>query len=380
MGLVSSGRTVRVLIYEVDPYIVAPDSLGEKTDGFYERIWQTVKADLMPRGSSYVFEETRVAASDHPNGTPNDGDYDVVVGLGHPAFDTANWAHTSPLFVRNYSVVYLPSRMSIRLLFYTIFLRKYVPIVILFVLISVVLGLVLYYFTPRTNLRNAIWQTVAGMMGELGYLTEKLSDRHKRVRWWGYVANLLILMCCLYAYIYLQATVNTTMIYAKDATEGKAGAGKALSPNMRLLVHPDLLRSSPPAVLANVDAHLVPLPFDAVPGSPLSTVKHTMHALDAYMAHMRTPPAEGQSRADGVLVDTVAYNYVRHETDYKKTTDAAARLGHHAVSIAVNPLRTDLLYDINASIHRLHSRREIRRICEQHTSTYSALPREHCIL
>lgn len=409
MSVESSGRPVRVLIHEDEPYYVTKNSLERKSAGFYEKIWQAIKAEMVrpaetdgaPSGErNYVFEETRVSDPRAALGTER---YDIVVALNHPSSEGAvdlerapeqkggrgaegkrsatGWKYSSPLFLRNYSVVYV-MKGNVVSLFYKILFQKYIPVVLVFVLISVFLGLFLYRFTPRKNRRNAIWQTLSGMMGELGYLSEKLSDRHKKVSWWGYVVNLIVLMCCLYGFVYMQATINTTMIYAKDKIQTPSNlTQRTLDRNTRVLVHPQLLRGSPDAVLAGMGISLTPIRDQganraAETGVP-SAAEHTRLALDAYKALANT---EGSSPVDGVLVDTIAYNYVRGEKAYKDTKSTDHRIGQHAISLAVDPLQTGLLYDLNASIHRLHSRREIQSICKERDTASTPVLEKHCVL
>lgn len=399
-----SVQTIRVLLHDVEPYITSRNTMGKNLVGFYGEIWNAIKAEMGrsegmrpengPRSTTaYVFEETRV---EHLDARSVD-EYDVVVGLNPPL--VTRWARSSPLFIRTYTVVYRP-KTQISKMFYHIFIQKYIPIMVLLVMVSVAMGLLLYRFTPRANRRNAIWQTVAGMMGEFGYLTEKLSDHHRRVTVWGYLVNLAILMICLYGYIYLQATINTTMIYAKDAVQIPSKLKGTLGPSVNLLAHPGLVDSSPSTVVENIGVSLrslrpiAPTTNDAnreksvgttrtTTRTPRTLMGHTKETLDAYVRDRdrehddKKQPHSASRRVDGVLVDTVAYNHARLDPAYGTLKAVDRKIGHHAVSLAVHPRRTELLYDLNASIHRLHSLREIRNICDRHASLSS---RDHCVI
>lgn len=208
----SNKNNINVLVLTSRPYIIKET---ENEYGFYLKIWQKIK-DILSK--KYTFNETFSAGyfpSQNELVNYQFEKYDIVIGLFNLKHDEImnGWSITNPIFLHTSSVV-IKNKFSFLKLFLNLFLKKYIPLFIIFVIISVILGLFLFKFTYRKSKKNAIWQTLTATMGQTGYLTEKLSDNYKKTTLLGYIVTSLILVICLYCFMYMQATISTTMLFS----------------------------------------------------------------------------------------------------------------------------------------------------------------------
>lgn len=322
--------------------VMFPDASYLSNDGLYRQIWERLKERLQLRGyrvAEFVGDsppESEPHACFYKNMSAGErGQYDVAVGLFHPAYEAwgdTGWVYSRPAFVRNYTVIYKQNDNTWRL-FGKLFLLKFMPVAMLFVCLSFVLGIILYTFTPRTSRKNAVWQTYSAMMGEFGYLSEKVSDRSNRMTLAGYVITGAMLMVCLYCYLYMQSTINTTMIYSRNDYQTRLRFTEARS-NKRLRVEAG---------------------HDVIDSARLHKVDRYFDMVEA------TGDREPKPNINGRLVDTVLSDTYKN-TDW--IFDVQNTVGHHGVSLLINPKRADLVRDIDQCIQDMQANREITRLCD----------------
>lgn len=373
--------TLRVLIIPIRPYIyksTADNGNGTKSDdskGFYYHIWDAIKAKIneirVSRGMGLVrFEETiaKVGQDQDQSLNHENGAFDVVIGSGladtRAPSNSVGWLSTRDVFVRDYRLMYKREN-RVYMLFYRLFLQKYLPIVVFLLIISLFLGQILYAYTPRVSRRNAVWQTLTAMMGEFGYLAEKMSDHHKHATLKGYFVATIILMICLYCFVYIQATINTTMFYSKNAFSTN------VSFNEENKIYTVARLDSPTD--AHVDGMAYPsLRFirdSAADVQNADLVVQYRSILERYLAD------DGLGvKLDGVLVDTMVVDVLYEEikgrrTKLRELTSAPFAIGQKGVPILVHPSQIDAYHLANEAILRLHSNHEIERLCQHHTQT-----------
>lgn len=375
--------TIRVLVIPIRPYIyngTAGDGHETKSDdskGFYYHIWDAIKTKIneirVSRGMSLVrFEETIAkVGQDQDQGQNLDaerGAFDIVIGNGlvdtHTPSKSVGWLSTRDIFVRDYRLLYRREN-RVYMLFYRLFLQKYLPIVGFLLIISLFLGQILYAYTPRVSRKNAVWQTLTAMMGEFGYLAEKMSDHHKKTTIKGYIVATIILMICLYCFVYIQATINTTMFYSKNAFSTN------VSFNEENKIYTVARLDTPTD--AHVDGMAYPsLRFIRDSGGDIRNadlIVQYRSILERYLAD------DGLGvKLDGVLVDTMVVDALYAEIKGRKSnlrelTSAPFAIGQKGIPILVHPSQMEVYHIANEAILRLHSNHEIERLCQHHTQT-----------
>ena len=303
---------MKVKIEYVEPYL--------SDDGFYYKIWNQIKERLKER-LNYTFEE---GAEENA---------DVIIGISKIE-DNDNWLYTVPVFTRTFVILQESKKMSVWELFYKLFVKRFIPIILIFLVISVFLGELLYRYTPRKSRRNAFWQSFSGLLGAYGYVAEKLSDHPSKTRPISYVITSIILICILYLFLYLQATINTTMIFSRNQMiEGK---------NMI---------SNKSYILTDAPVKQKDVPFQLV--SDTSSLVEKLEKLKDY---------------DGILVDALEANKLLQQPEYSKRFSAIqTTLGSYGVSIAVSKRHPKLFIEINDVL--LNMRNEIAKICSEEIHT-----------
>lgn len=316
---------MKVKIECAEPYL--------SPDGFYYKIWSKLKEKL-----DYEFEEETISDMSESK------DADVIISISK-SDTTEDWLYTLPIFTRMFVLIYESKKMSVWELFYKLFLKRFIPIVAVFVIISMALGELLYRFTPRKSRKNAFWQSFSGVLGAYGYVAEKLSDHPKKVRVSSYIITGIVLICILYMFLYLQATINTTMLFSRDQmVKGSSG----LDATSYVLV------DAPTTVISQKDAPFQLVFEDSNDGCSLTDSLVTkLGKLKDYNA---------------LLTDIVAANHVLLQPEYDKTMNAEqTTLGSYGVSIAVSKRHPNLFIEMNNALARM--RNEIADVCTKEIHT-----------
>ena len=323
-------RHLRVLLYTSKPYIESDRS------GFYYAIWQkikdqmnTMKHDMKDgeRMTHYFFTEDFAPGYflgyDEVERAVYE-EYDVIVGMFDGALPNdvrdLGWNVSNPLFLHK-SVVVEKNDFSFFKMFYNLFFKKYLPLLVIFISLSVLLGQLLFKYTKRMSRRNAVWQTLSAMMGEFGYLSEKLSDHHREISYIGYFVNMVVFIICLYCFLYIQATINTTMIYSKQS-------------------------------------HL---------NNPND---------DVWSDRTEKIGGDGNTREyDGMVLDAVMANDIQMDGEMYVASEVASQTG---VGILVRD--AGVINEINRVVQMLHASDDIRTTCSRHIKGGFADTRNQCAL
>lgn len=363
---------LKVLLYTSEPYI------DSERGGFYYAIWTKIKETLntmkhLTPGkvgmTHYYFTEKFVPGyfleySELDSSVYDD--YDVIIGMfdGVLPFEVHNkgWRMSNPLFVHSSVVVRLDNFNFIGM-FYNLFFKKYVPLLSIFIVMSIILGQVLFKYTRRMSRKNAVWQTLSAMMGEFGYLSEKLSDHYKTISYFGYFVNMVIFIICLYCFLYIQATINTTMIYSNKSSMYRANnsivAGdkpQRYMTNQKHVARKNLLSSR----------------VDLRDDEQLSQYESTKAIIEDYKSNTREFHEYSGLILDGVMLEHITAN----------TSDDSYFVGDAASRVGVGFLVRDagLLTEVNYAIHRLHASDDIRNICNREMKHYSPSAKNQCAM
>lgn len=347
-------KNINVLVLTSRPYIIKET---ENEYGFYLKIWQKIKNILSKK---YTFNETfSVGYFPSQNELVNYQfeKYDMVIGLFNLKHDEImnGWSITNPIFLHTSSVV-IKNKFSFLKLFLNLFIKKYIPLFIIFVIISVILGLFLFKFTHRKSKKNAIWQTLTATMGQTGYLTEKLSDNYKKTTLLGYIVTSLILVICLYCFMYMQATISTTMLFSNtnlnEESKQKIYKYKHFK-NKRFLSN--LKRST-----SSVDSDLINMDFfnEGSDTKDFDIYKNTEKLLEHYKD-------DKKNKHDGIVLDTLVYNDINYNTK-ESMYKIIGQIDQIGISMLV---RDEFLNDVNKVIYKLHQTNEISFICDKYIKT-----------
>ena len=398
VSLVSNQKKIKVCIHLQYPYAYRKKTHNltqiesDKIDGFYYEMWKVISNEIQLNSKGkwnieeyFIEEEALKEKSEISNHHLNVNDYDIVVGLYNShnfPYIKNKWTFSDPIFIRDFTII--TKRVNrMNELFIHMFLKKYVPIVLVFIVVSIILGNILYTFTPRKNRKNAIWHMFSGMMGEFGYLSEKLSDHYNKTTWFSYVVNIIMLMICLYCFIYIQATINTTMIYSKNKiqrsgtfinTPHKMNIGYIS--DMKLEIEKFIeqttnfkLKEIPMSYEDAVDEYLIK-PRDNEPKIPKKTVSDIKDGKQV-------------DNIDGILVDNIKY---RHEKYIKPDKENAVVMidttfGKHPISLAIKNQgvlsSTETMVDtVNTAIRELHRRGGLQNTCDYYMKENA---KQHCI-
>lgn len=364
---------LKVLLYTSEPYI------DSERGGFYYAIWTKIKNTLntmkhSTRGkvgmTHYYFTEKFAPGYflkyDELDRSVYD-DYDVIIGMfdGVLPHDVHNkgWRISSPLFVHKSVVVTLNDFNFFRM-FYNLFFKKYVPLLSIFIVLSIILGQVLFKYTKRMSRKNAVWQTLSAMMGEFGYLSEKLSDHYKTISYFGYFVNMVIFIICLYCFLYIQATINTTMIYSNN--------NWMYRPNNNMVGNnkpQKYLTNQKHVAGRNLLSHRVDLKND----EQLSQYESTKAILQNY----KKGNLDEFRDYSGLILDGAMLEHIT-----ASTSNNSYIVGETASGVGVGFLVRDagVLMDINYAIHRLHASDKIRNICVREMKEYSSSVQEQCVM
>lgn len=366
-------RHLRVLLYTSKPYIESDRS------GFYYAIWQkikdqmnTMKHDMKDgeRMTHYFFTEDFAPGYflgyDEVERAVYE-EYDVIVGMFDGALPNdvrdLGWNVSNPLFLHK-SVVVEKNDFSFFKMFYNLFFKKYLPLLIIFISLSVLLGQLLFKYTKRMSRRNAVWQTLSAMMGEFGYLSEKLSDHYREISYIGYFVNMVVFIICLYCFLYIQATINTTMIYSKqshlnnpndDVWSDRTDKRKYIT-NQKHVVGRNVLSGS----------------VDLRDGARASQYESTK----ALMRDYEKIGGDGNTREyDGMVLDAVMANDIQMDGEMYVASDVASQTG---VGILVRD--AGVINEINRVVQMLHASDDIRTTCSRHIKGGFADTRNQCAL
>ena len=330
------------------PYIYL--NKHNELDGVMYHMWKHIKEKCEKHS---IFFQEIIQHENQPS--QSNINADVIVGLFHLKDHHTPNSHftcTQPLFVRTFKIVQYSNNQSLTL-FKNMFQKKFLPIIIFYVTISSVLGYLLYYFTPRKNAKNAIWQTLVSIFGEAGYLTEKLSDYPKQTTIMSYLVTFVILLFTTYAFIYLQAIMNATLVNI-----GKNNSTKTLNQEKSYTI-----------LISNTLSNKITIPNSNI---YLKTIQQT-NDTDAFFHYMNN-----QTLADGALIDMYVF-----ETNIKPTLVFQNKIKH--VSVTSNPdykhlvcIRVSnsekhyqMLLTINKIILQSHQNKSMEDICMRFTKNHS---------
>lgn len=368
-----SNRHLKVLLYTSKPYIESDRS------GFYYAIWQKIKEqlntmnhDIIDEGgmTHYFFTEDFAPGYflgyDEVERAAYD-EYDVIIGmfdgtLSRDARDLG-WNVSNPLFIHN-SVVVQPNDFSFFRMFYNLFFKKYLPLLIIFISLSVLLGQLLFKYTRRMSRRNAVWQTLSAMMGEFGYLSEKLSDHHREISYLGYFVNMVVFIICLYCFLYIQATINTTMIYSKKSHLNNPNSNVQLDGADKM----KYITNQKHVAARNVLSGSVEL-RDGERESQYESTKALMRDYN------KMGGAGGARKYDGMVLDAVMVNDIQTDDEIYEASEVASQTG---VGILVRD--AGVLTEINRVVQMLHASDDIRNTCNRHIKGNFARVRNQCVV
>lgn len=407
----SHATDIKVCIHMQYPYIYRNDSIkridsknnmkDNDVVGFYYEMWKAIRDDITLHSNGKLrFKEDFIEEKDIEKYMRNQthmfktdmNHYDIVIGLynshmfmnpnknshelnGNHLISTDSnsdaWSFSDPIFLRHYTIV-TQRKNKMNELFTQMFLKKYLPIMLIFVVISFILGNVLYQFTPRKSRRNAIWQMLSGMMGEFGYLSEKLSDHYKKATWFSYVVNTFMLMICLYCFIYIQATINTTMIYSKNKIQNSSSFTDTPH-KMRVGFPHDMKIDVEKYIAPTTKFKLVEIP------------KNYNDALRDYITSHKKDDGNNEEKIDGVLVDILKFKHEMHTrpNSMDEIVMIDKTYGKHPISLAINNQmpssslsKYKMLDEVNTAIRRLHQTEVLQRTCDYYMKENAA---HHCI-
>lgn len=302
-------------------------------DGFYYKIWSKLKEKL-----DYEFKEETISDISESK------DADVLISISKLE-QTDEWLYTLPIFTRTFVLIYESKRMTVWELFYKLFLKRFIPIVTVFIVVSIVLGELLYRFSPRKSRKNAFWQSFSGVLGAYGYVAEKLSDHPNKVQLSSYIITAFVLICILYMFLYLQATINTTMLFSRDQMVKGTSSLDATS---------YVLVDAPNTVISQKEA-----PFELV----FEDTNNGCSLTDSLVAKL------GRLKEyNALLTDIVAANHVLLQPEYGKRLNAEqTTLGSYGVSIAVSKKHPNLFIEMNNALAQM--RNEITDVCTKEIHT-----------
>ena len=88
---------------------------------------------------------------------------------------------------------------------------------VILLLVSIIMGIIVNIYSPRQSRLVAIWQTIASLLGEAGYMSERLTDKYKTNSSMGYISVFIVMIIAFYFGIYLQATVTNALHYMQTS-------------------------------------------------------------------------------------------------------------------------------------------------------------------
>ena len=338
----------KAIIQIQPPYIFL--NKHNELDGVMYHMWKHIKEKCEKHS---IFFQEIIQHENQPS--QSNINADVIVGLFHlkdHQTSNTNFTCTQPLFVRTFNIVKYSKNHSLTL-FKNMFQKKFLPIIIFYVIISCVLGCILFYFSPRKNAKNAIWQTLVSIFGESGYLTEKLSDYPQQTTIISYIVTFLILLCTTYAFLYIQAIMNTTLVNI-----GKNNQTNILNNDKSYTI-----------LISDLLSNKITIPKSNI---YLKTTEQTKDT-DVFFQYM-----DNQNKFDGVLIDLYSF-----ETNIKPTLVLQKKFDD--ISIFSNPeykhlicLRVSnseknyqMLLTINKIILQSHQNKTMEDICMRFTKNHS---------
>jgi ABC-type amino acid transport substrate-binding protein len=134
-------------------------------------------------------------------------EFDLIVGNMWVFEDRARIIdYTRPILLNKIMIAYKPQKSKLQV-YYEIIKEMYLLPLLSILVVSIILGTVLYYFEPERGRGRAIWTTIASFLGEMGMLFE-----NTRLRIGGMIVAFTIAVVAFYYTLFLQAYATTEMV------------------------------------------------------------------------------------------------------------------------------------------------------------------------
>lgn len=340
-----NNNTVRVAIVEGAPFVIKYEKDGKPAyKGSMYEIWKLIKEELERAGYNNI-EEHNIddISSREARELVTSGRYDIVVNNLSVNNSVFGISFTRPLMLNKYAISYKAEGSNRFVSFFKILFKYFIPPLLLLLIISIILGLVLYKYSPRHSKFLSIWQTISGLLGESGYLSEYLSDNIKRTKFSSFLTVFTIMLVSFYFGLYLQASVTQGII---QTTEPKELTREELN-GQKVLVYKN-----------TTNAH-----FLSNYGVKQIEIDRSKDIVKEYLANTK--------EYFGYFRD---YETLKYDKDkYPELEISKANLGFDELAWGVNQSRYDLLKKVNELILKFQSNGQILHICTEYMGKDSYL-------
>ena len=216
-------KKLRVGLWQTSPFVyITTDNNGKKKiTGVLYDAWILVLDRLLEKGiydevEMVLFKKDEISGDD-AIALIKEHKLDIIIG-SYTVTDTrariVNF--TRPVFLNKIAYGYLPSQNKLGD-FFLIFIKYFVPPMVILLLVSIIMGIIVNIYSPRQSRLVAIWQTIASLLGEAGYMSERLTDKYKTNSSMGYISVFIVMIIAFYFGIYLQATVTNALHYMQTS-------------------------------------------------------------------------------------------------------------------------------------------------------------------
>lgn len=328
-------NTVRVAIVEGAPFVIKYEKNGKDMyKGSMYEVWVLIKEELKRNGYNNIEEHhLEDMSSKDARELLTTGKYDIVINNLSVNNSVPGINFTRPLMLNKYAISYKAEGANRFVSFFKILFKYFIPPLLLLLVISIILGLVLYRYSPRHSKYLSIWQTISGLLGESGYLSEYLSDNIKKTKFSSFLTVFIIMLVSFYFGLYLQASVTQGII---QTTEPKELTREELN-GQKVLVYKNTTNSN---FLNNYGVKQV-------------EIDRSKNIVEEYLAN--TGSYFGYFRD----YETLKYDQEQHP----QLEISKANLGFDELAWGINQTRYDLLKKVNETILKLQKSGQILHIC-----------------
>lgn len=114
--------------------------------------------------------------------------------------------YTRPVLLNKIMIAYKPKKSKVQA-YYEIVKEMYLLPLLTILIVSILLGSLLYYFEPERGIMRSMWTSMASFLGEMGLLFE-----NSRLRAGGMITAFTIAVIAFYYSLFLQAYATTEMV------------------------------------------------------------------------------------------------------------------------------------------------------------------------
>jgi ABC-type amino acid transport substrate-binding protein len=219
VNLFDKKRNYKIAIYGEPPYLIPhKDDTGVITySGFLYDIWKYIYLDLKKYPDIGNIKQEFIIPSD--TGITYDtmfdlvtqGKYDMAVGnfsVLSKDDGRGDNLYTRPIYLDKLAIGYIGNDYKLEW-FFKVFYSDFLSPLFFLMLLCIIFGLLLFRYNPRGSFVTGLWQSIAALLGEAGYMAESLSDNPNKQNWKSYFIVFIILLFSFYFGMYLQARVTT---------------------------------------------------------------------------------------------------------------------------------------------------------------------------